>query len=176
MEKRMSQFVKVWFLAAGLVLGANAATYAAEEKAVSDNDFLIKAVTGGVAEVQFSQLAKKHATDAKVKAFATRMVDDHSKANKKLLEYAKGLKVGVVTGLNKDRRAAYSNLSKLSNGDFDREYMKTMVEDHEKALSLYQSFAKHGSHDGLRTFASDTLPTLKAHLKEAREIYARLKR
>jgi putative membrane protein len=104
------------------------------------------------------------------------MVEDHGKANDKLLEHAKGPKIGVVASLTKDRQAAYSNLSKLSNGDFDREYMKMMVEDHEKAVTLYQSYAKHGRHDGLRTFASDTLPTVKAHLKEARAIYARLKK
>jgi predicted outer membrane protein len=96
-------------------------------------------------------------------------------AGRKLLKRARGLKVAIVTGLDPDRRAVYKKLSKLRGADFDKEYMKTVVSDHEKAVKLFTSYSKSGKDEELRTFAKDTLPTLKKHLKQAREINDKLK-
>jgi putative membrane protein len=179
----MKRFLTAACVVAGAMLwtGAQARPDVVEKvpkegtKALNANDFLIKAVECGHAEVEFSKLAQKNASDAKVKDFANKLVQDHTAANKKLLQQARGLKVGVVAGLDKDKRNAYRDLSKRSGADFDREYMRIMVEDHEKAVRLFGPFAKTGAHEGLRTFANDTLPKLQAHLKDARAIYARLK-
>jgi len=175
-EERMSQFLKALTLVLGVGAAVNLAAYAQETKAVSDSEFLIKAVSCGAAEVKFSELASKNANDAKVKEFATKMAKEHGDANKKLLERARDLKIGIVAGLEKDKRATYTNLSRLSGAEFDREYMKLMVEDHEKAISLFDTYSKTGTNADMKTFARETLPHLKSHLKEARTIYARVKR
>jgi len=145
-------------------------------QSTSDEDFLVKAIASGVGEVQFSKLAEKNASNPDVKEFASRMVKDHSDANKHLLENAKGLKVAVVTGLDKDRRATYTSLGKLKGDDFDREYMRIMVDDHEKAVQLFEDFSTSGKKEELRDFAKKTLPTLKHHLEDARKVAAKLKK
>ncbi len=180
----MSRFVATGGLVVAVLLWAGPAVQAdvVEKipkegvKALNANDFVIKAIESGHAEVKFSQLAKIKATDAKVKEFATMMVNDHEAANKKLLEQARGLKVGVVVGLNPDKRRLFMDLGKRSGADFDREYVRIMVEDHEKAVRMFESYSKSGAHEDLRTFAKDTLPHLKKHLKEARGLAARLKK
>jgi putative membrane protein len=155
---------------------AQPASRAEEAKALTDTDFLQKSVVAGNAEVQFGKLAARNATSDRVREFAERMVKDHTNANKQLAEHARSLKVGVVAGLEKDRRAEYSKLSKMKGSDFDRAYMKDMVKDHEKAVKLFKTYSKEGKHEGLRTFAKKTLPTLEKHLKEAKEISARLRK
>jgi putative membrane protein len=102
-------------------------------------------------------------------------VRDHSKANKQLTEYARGIKLAVVAGLDKGRRTAFARLAKLKGGDFDGEYMRIMVDDHKKAVELFKNYSKTGKHEEMRTFAKKTLPTLEKHLKEAKAIQAKLK-
>jgi putative membrane protein len=172
----MIRFLSLTLLLGAVALGPAQASRGEDVKANPDNNFLIQAVTSGVGEVQFSQLAEKNASNADVKEYAARLVKEHKDANNKLLERARGLKVAVVTGLDKDQRTAWSNLSKLKGDEFDREYMHKMVEDHEKAIKLFEDYAKTGTNDELKQFASKTVPTLKHHLEEAKKIQARLKK
>lgn len=156
---------------AGLIaVGSAWGQDAKDLKPVNDVDFLAKAAACGVAEVKYSELAESRASNPKVKEFARKMAAEHKKANDKLAEFAKGLKTAILAGLEKDKQAIYDNLARLKGDDFDRAYMKQMVEDHEKAIQLFEAQSKTRKHEGLTTFASDTLPKLKEHLKEARTI------
>jgi putative membrane protein len=172
----MIRFLTLAFLLCAVALGPSTASRGEDVKANPDNNFLISAVTAGVGEVKFSQLAEKHASNDDVKEFAGRLVKEHNDANKKLLEHARGLKVAVVTGLDKEQRTAFSNMSKLKGDEFDREYIHKMVEDHEKAIKLFEDYSKTGTNDDLKQFATKTLPTLKHHLEEAKKIEAKIKK
>jgi putative membrane protein len=160
---------------AALALGVSAARADKDGEPIKDSDFLVQASTGGAAEVKYSELAAKQASDDKVKDFANKMVKAHSAMNDKLGEMAKGLKLAVVTGLEKDTKATYDRLAKLKGGEFDREYMKVMVDDHEKAASLFDREAKTGTDAGLKAFALEYAPKVKEHLKEGRTILDGLK-
>lgn len=160
-----------------LALAARADTKpAVTTKVPSDQDFLAKAIEGGVKEVQFGKKALDKAASADVKKFAQHMVDDHSKTNQELVDIATEKKVGVVAGLSKADRATLLRLTKAKGDDFDRQYMRNMVEDHEQDVALFDSFAKNGKDERLRNFAAKTLPTLKAHLRMAREVEGKLKK
>src|SRR5262245_53716348 len=143
----------------------------AEDKPpANDRDFLLQAMTGGHAEVKYSELAEKHSSNEKVHDFAKRMIDDHTAANKKLAEHAKDQKTAVVAGFERDKRDIYTNLMKLKGDDFDRAYMKQMVEDHEGAVKLFEHETRIAADANLKKFAEETLPTLRDHLKQAKEI------
>jgi putative membrane protein len=157
-------------MASAVLLGGALVAWADDTKPAGDVDFLAKAAACGNAEVKYSELAAKQATNAKVKEFARTLAEEHKQANNKLGEFARGLKTAVLAGLEKDKQAIYDDLSKRSGADFDRAYMKQMVEDHEKAIKMFEAQSKEGKHDGLKTFATDTLPKLKKHLEEARAI------
>jgi putative membrane protein len=137
--------------------------------------FLIKAVTSGVYGVKVSEHAEKNAQNEEVRTFAKTLVKDHSQANKDLLEHARGIKVAVVTGLAKDRKAKFDDLAKLSGKQYDRHYMKMMIDGHKEAIDLYQREAQSGANDELKAFANRTLPALRRHLKHAQEIMDTLK-
>ena len=53
-----------------------------------DKDFVTSAGKGGKAEVELAQDALTHATNADVKSFAQKLVDDHTKANQELDQFA----------------------------------------------------------------------------------------
>jgi putative membrane protein len=66
----------------------------------------------------------------------------------------------------------YDRLSKLAGAAFDVAYMRDMVKDHTSDISEFQQEAKSGTDEKLKSFASDTLPTLQDHLKQAQQIRA----
>jgi putative membrane protein len=61
-------------------------------------------------------------------------------------------------------------LAKATGAEFDRAYMAGQVKDHEDAVALFEKESKDGKDQKLRAWAKETLPTLRHHLKMAREI------
>jgi putative membrane protein len=155
-------------LAVASVLVTQATAVAADKDAVSDKEFLAKAMAGGMAEVQRGQLAEKQASNDRVKEFARRMVKDHTPVNEKLMEMARTMKGAVATGPEGEHKIARDKLSRLSGAEFDRAYMQHLVEDHEKAVALFEAQAKGGMNADLKAFTASALPTLQGHLKQAR--------
>src|SRR5437763_14898448 len=109
-----------------------------DREPATQQEFLAKAIATDMAEIKLGELALKQASNDDVKRFARKMVDDHSKHRDMLLERARVHKLAVVEGLDKEHQEKKDRLSKLEGKDFDREYMKCMVEGHEKALKMYQ--------------------------------------
>lgn len=156
---------------ASMGLLALAGTARADEKQpANDREFVVHAANGGHAEVKLGELAEKRAANPKVKEFAARMIKDHTAANKKLVAAAKNQRVAVVAGFDRESRKMFMELSKLQGEAFDREYMKMMVDDHEKDVAMVEEFAKKATDPEIKKFCEDTLPTLREHLKMAKEV------
>lgn len=136
----------------------------------NDQKFAMEAARGGMAEVELGRLAQQKASNADVKQFAQRMVDDHSKANDQLKAAAEKAGITLPTDAGPKHQAMMSRLQGLSGDAFDREYMKHMVQDHKKDVSEFQKQANSGSESNLKEFAQSTLPTLQEHLRMAQEI------
>jgi putative membrane protein len=139
----------------------------------ADKEFAAKAGEANLAEIQMGQLALQKASSADVKAFAQRMVTDHTAAGDKFkpIVTAKGL--AVAAELSGDAKAAYDHLSSLSGAEFDKAYIGHMVEDHQKAESLFSTEATSGGDADLKEFAAETLPTIQKHSKLAQQLAAR---
>lgn len=72
--------------------------------------------------------------------------------------------------MDKKHQNMAQKLGQLSGEEFDREYMRQMVKDHEKAVSLFQKEASKGDDAEVKAWAAKTLPALQEHLRMAREI------
>jgi len=138
------------------------------------NAFLVKATSGGIAEVELGRLAQQRGSSADVKAFGERMVNDHTKANRELDALAAKKGVAVPKNLDREHVALRDRLSKLSGGDFDRAYMKEMTADHEQDVAEFRRASEGSKDPDVRAFAAHTLPTLISHLDEAKRIESTL--
>ncbi len=138
-----------------------------------DEHFAKEAVKGGMAEVEMGKMGQKKATDLRVKEFATMMVNDHSKANSELNSILMSKKI-VMSDENKNKMNDHDLMNKTGM-DFDKEYMKMMVEDHKNVIDLFEKESQSGDDADLKAFATKTLPTLKKHLESANEIYSNMK-
>jgi len=145
-------------------------TAATSKPAMADTHFAKEAAQGGMAEVKLGQLAQEKGSNDAVKSFGKRMVDDHSKAGDKLKEVAAKESITLPTDVSAKDQATYDRLSKLNAAAFDRAYAKGMVADHQTDVAAFQKEANGGKNDSLKSFASETLPTLQDHLKEAKEM------
>jgi putative membrane protein len=143
---------------------------------ISADDFVKKASEAGTAEVAMGKLGAEKATDAGVKAFAQRMVKDHTKANSELMAAAKekGLKVSTEPGTMHQAMSEKFEHQKADT-DFDHDYMQQMVKDHEKAVELFRTASNDTTLDSdLRSLAKKTLPTLEEHLADAKKLEAKM--
>lgn len=143
-----------------------------EEKMANDTNFTVHATHGGMAEVKLGQMATEKATHEKVKAFGQRMVADHSKANEKLLDLAKRKNITVGKDLDEKHKNESDRLSKLSGAEFDREYMTMMVKDHRKTIKEFELESTKGQDPDIKSFAAETLKTLREHQQLANETAA----
>lgn len=141
----------------------------ADRAGSADQQFMMKAAQGGMAEVQLGNLAKDHASSASVKTFGQQMVDDHTKANDELKDLAAKKNVTLPADVDAKDKATMDRLSKLNGAAFDKAYMRDMVADHKKDVAEFQKEASSGKDSDVKDWASKTLPTLQHHLQMAQE-------
>jgi putative membrane protein len=149
-------------LAIGTALPAAAANTATSEE--PDKAFLTTAIRDGLAEVELGKLGAQQGSAAEVKQFAEQMVKDHQAANEKLMAAAQG----ATPSPDKKAQTALGKLKGMSGAKFDQAFMRQMVEDHVKAVALFQREAKSGKDEQVRNLAGEILPTLEEHLRMAR--------
>lgn len=139
------------------------------------SDFLTEAAEGSIAEIQLASLALTRTQNPEIRAFAQQMIADHGKASDEIKPIAAKKSVSLPLQLNSTHKSLSDRLSKLSGAEFEREYVKAMVEDHEKDVKAFQTQAQAGTDADVKEFATKTLPTLEHHLQMAREMQNKMK-
>lgn len=141
----------------------------------SDQQFVVLAGSGGMHEVALGKLAQANGGSEDVKNFGKTLETDHAKANKELMEVAKAAKVGFPTSMLPDQQQELNRFARLKGPEFDKEFIKHQVADHKKDIALFERATKEATSPQLKKFATNTLPTLKDHLKTAEKIKGGLK-
>jgi putative membrane protein len=72
--------------------------------------------------------------------------------------------------LDAEHERLRENVQILHGKAFDEQYMQAMVEDHNKAVALFEREGLVGQNADLKQFAQKTLPTLQEHQKMALEL------
>jgi putative membrane protein len=145
-------------------------------KGLTDNQFVAKAASAGMAEVAMGKLGQTMAQSEDVKKFATRMVTDHTKANKELMAIVSDLGLTVPAKVGPDDEKHLKDLSGSTAKEFDKAYMHHMVMSHEEAVELFTAASKELKNEKLWAFAEKTLPVIKEHLQMAKEIHDKVGR
>lgn len=136
----------------------------------ADQSFMKKAAEGGMAEVALGELAAKQASSEEVKQFGQRMVDDHSKANRELMDLASQKGVTLPSEPNSQQKAMKAKMEKMTGANFDRDYVHDMVKDHDKDVAEFEKQSRTAHDPDLKAWAAKTLPTLQEHQKMIHEI------
>ena len=141
---------------------------------VPDRLFTTLAAQGGMAEVDLGKLAQEQSRSEVVKTFAQQMIDDHGKSNAQLAQLAKRAGLPLPSEPAPDQLETRQKLLMLSPGQFDAEYMRVQMTDHQKTVQLLLWVIASGENSDLQRFASDTLPTVLHHLQRAQDLVSQL--
>jgi len=137
-----------------------------------DSNFVRDMMVDGQKEVDLGKLAQQKAQNAKVKAFAAMLVRDHTKAGTELKSLASDAHINLAEAHDDmaDTQADHDRFAKYTGAEFDREYIKAMVDDHEKAVKDTQDKADGADNPQVKQWAAKTLPVLKKHLEQAKQL------
>ena len=142
---------------------------------VDDRLFVQLVGQGGLSEVEVARLAVSKARHAEVKAFAQRMIDDHSKANGALEQAARQAGLAVPAQPSPQQKAARERLAALGDAAFDDAYLQHQLVEHQKTVQLLQWHMGSGQLAPLQQVSAQTLPTVLDHLAQVQMLLARVR-
>ena len=140
-----------------------------------DSQYLVAAAEVDMAEIELSKLAETKSTDADVKSLAKMMIDAHTKASAALKELADKKQISLPAALTEDGKEKYEDLNKKSGKDFDQKFADLMVDGHKDAISKLEKASEKATDPEIKTWATNMLPTLQAHLQHAETLKDKIK-
>jgi putative membrane protein len=142
----------------------------------ADRAFAMAAAMGGVAEVDLAKLAEQNSQSDAVKALARRMVQDHSKANQELSQVTGRERIPITPQIDAEHKQAREGLAALRGPQFDVEYLRLQLQDHQRTAQLLEYEIGSGEDAALQGFASQTLPIVLQHLQMVQALMTELAR
>ena len=155
---------------------------AAAALAAGPNDAQIAAivVTANQVDIDAGTLARVRTQNAEVKAFAERMVTDHTGVNKSAVELVTRLKVTpedspTSQSLKAGGEQNLAALKKLNGTAFNRAYVDHEVAYHQQVLdAVDQVLIPNAQNAELKALLVKVRPAFVAHLEHAKQIQASL--
>jgi putative membrane protein len=135
-----------------------------------EQNFLTEALKGNYLEVKVGNTAQEKTSNAEVKRFAQRLVRDHGEAYNKLKDIAQKQGVTWTEQIDEKCQAVLDQLQSKSGEEFDKEFARLMVKSHAMGIAKYQKCSREGDNAELKSFAQQTLPTLRQHFTEAKQL------
>jgi putative membrane protein len=143
--------------------------------APQDTDIAMKIEGSHLGEIDLARWAKDHAQNGDVKDYAKMLEDQHSAALEDLQKMLN--KHGVNESTHSKPAEAQdkmASLQSMSGAAFDREYINTMVDNHQKTLDALNAALSSTQNADLKEYINDLMPKVHKHLDEARELQTKL--
>jgi putative membrane protein len=142
----------------------------AKDDVKADTKWVHEVAADNLLEVNLGKMAERKATNPAVKQFGERMVTDHGKANQELLSMASSHGLPFKPGLGRRHEQKVDRLEKVQGKEFDRAYIRSMIENHTDDISYFENEGRHAKSAPVRDYAAKYLPTLQQHLSMAKQI------
>jgi putative membrane protein len=135
----------------------------------SEAGFVVNAASVGRLELQLAADAITRAASADVRELAYGRIADHRRAYRGLERAAAQADLGLPDEMTAEHQDAYVEVAGLRGEDFDRAYLKVVIEGEEAALHAFKAEAARSQSD-IAKWAADSLPTLERQLADARKL------
>ena len=147
---------------------ANEAKFDSIDNKEDDSEFLVDQAEVNLAEIEIGKLAQTKGVNPEVKKFGKMLVDDHTKAASEVSALAKTKNFTLPTSLTEEGQDEYKKLNEKSGADFDEKFADMMIDGHEKAIKKLEKASKDAKDPDVRTWASNNIAGLTAHLEHAK--------
>jgi putative membrane protein len=129
-----------------------------------DAEFLTKAASGGMLEVELGKQVAARAVTPQAKEFAQKMIADHSKGNAELMALATKKNITLPTALGDDHAKVLKDVTEEKGVKMDQKYLEEMLKDHQEDVKEYTDASIRAADPDIKAFAAKTVPMLKMHL------------
>jgi putative membrane protein len=134
--------------------------------------FVTAAAINDMYEVSAGQIALQRSGSPAVRAFARRMIEDHSASTARLKSTIRDYNVNAALPgrIDARRRGMLDDLRGARPQYFDHRYMVQQVAAHKEADTLMRRYAGIGKINGMRDFAAAAGKTERMHLTMAQTL------
>lgn len=139
---------------------ADAATQNFVDKAWNINNF----------EIQAGREAQNKANTREFLDYARMIVRDHTNLDNELGPMLQQGGLKTPAGLDKEHQALLQQLSPATGARFEERFRTQQIDGHEKAVKLFQNYAKSGTDAELKRWAENAIPSLEQHLRDAKAL------
>jgi putative membrane protein len=170
---------KSGLIAAALVLTASATS--AQTGTPNDAQIAAIVVAANQVDIDAGKLAESKSSSKEIKAFAQRMVTDHTGVNKTATELVTRLKVKpednpTSTGLKKGGEDTLKRLKALKGAEFDKGYVDNEVTYHQAVLdAVDKTLIPSAKNEELKALLIKVRPAFVDHLEHAKHLQASLR-
>ena len=147
-----------------------------DAQGVNDAQIASIVVTANQVDIDAGKLAQSTSTNSEVKAFAERMITDHTAVNKSATELVARLKVTpqdnpTSQSLKSDGDKNLGHLKSLKGTQFDKAYAEHEVTYHQQVIdALDQTLIPGAANDELKALLVRVRPAFVAHLEHAKKL------
>lgn len=135
----------------------------------NDTEFMQSAAHSDQNEIQFSKMALAKGVSAPIKAYANKMIADHTKSTANLKPVAAKASVALPADMDAEHKAMAPAMEKLSGKAFEDKYVQQMVTDHQKTANTLKAYQPMAKDAGLKNWIDTTLPVVESHLSMAKQ-------
>ncbi len=130
------------------------------------SDFVSTVAASDMFQIASGKLAQTMATMDACKKFGAMLVTDHTKSSTMLKTAAAAASPAVTlpTTLPAELQAKLDALKATKGAAFDKLILEQQKDGHNKALNALKSYSSSGDVISLKTFASNAIPVVQAHL------------
>lgn len=138
----------------------------ASGEAGAAQSFVHAAAASDAFEIATSRAALTKSSSATLKSYAQKMIDAHTASTAKLKTAAEAATPALTLdpAFNPEQQQKLDQLNKLTGSAFDRAYIAEQTAGHQQALTTLKAYAATGATPSLKTFATNLIPTVTAHL------------
>ena len=156
-------------LAAGFGIGQ---AQSAANPTSDDKDFLKDTVQDSNYEIKTGQLALQKSPSADVKAYATTLIQDHTKLRQEAETAEKTARVDPTsaTSMTVSDTASYTKLKLLSGKSFDESYIKGLVKGNADSTQKAKSEAEGSAVPSIKKLAAHRVALDTKHTEKAQAL------
>jgi putative membrane protein len=148
----------------------------ASKEVRNDAEFVAEEVADNHAEVALAKVAVERSNDAEIKRIANDLIKSHEQKIKELGKFASAKAITVPNEPEDSDLRTVTNLREEKDiADFNKKWCKEAIDQHDEAIKEYEDQLDDTNDAELKTWISNTLPTLRKHRDELKACHDKLK-
>jgi len=133
----------------------------------TDAEFMQSAAHSDQNEMQLSKMALAKGVTGDTKAFAEKMIADHTKSTAALKPIAAKAGVTLPTDMDDKHKEIAKTMQQLSGQAFEDRYLQQMEVDHQMTANTLAAHQQMTKNPALSAWITQTLPVVTEHLHMA---------